>query len=1381
MAYSFTEKKRIRKDFGKRPTILDVPYLLEIQLKSYHKFLQVNVTPKKRKNMGLHAAFNTVFPITSYSGNASLEYVSYRLADPVFDVKECQMRGLTYAAPLRVKVRLIIYDKEASGTPKPVKDIREQEVYLGEIPLMTDNGTFVINGTERVIVSQLHRSPGVFFDHDKGKTHSSGKLLFSARVIPYRGSWLDFEFDPKDGVYSRIDRRRKLPVSIILRALGYNNEEMLGLFFETDKIYLSKKGSKLALVPSRLKGETASFDIRVGDNVIVEEGRRITVKHVRELEKKRTRRLPIPDEYLVGKILAHDVVDTETGELLAQANDELTLETVEKLLEVGVAEIKTIWINDLDRGPFISNTLRVDPTTTRLEALVEIYRMMRPGEPPTKDAAENLFHNLFFNAERYDLSAVGRMKFNRRVGINKVTGPGVLYDGRYFSARKDAASKVLYEKVGDDSSDIIDVLRVLIGIRNGHGTVDDIDHLGNRRVRSVGEMAENAFRIGLVRVERPVRERLTLAESEGLMPQDMINAKPVAAAVKEFFGSSQLSQFMDQNNPLSEVTHKRRVSALGPGGLTRERAGFEVRDVHPTHYGRVCPIETPEGPNIGLINSLAVYAQTNDYGFLETPYRKAGNGRVTDTIEYLSAIEESQYVIAQANSELDGKNRFVADLVSCRHKNEFTLSSPDQIQYMDVSPKQIVSVAASLIPFLEHDDANRALMGSNMQRQAVPTLRSEAPLVGTGMERTVAVDSGVTVVARRGGVVDTVDASRIVVRVDDAETSAGEPGVDIYNLTKYTRSNQNTCINQRPLVKGGDVISRGDVLADGPSTNMGELALGQNLLVAFMPWNGYNFEDSILISERVVHEDRFTTIHIEELTSVARDTKLGSEDVTADIPNVGETALANLDEAGIAYIGAEVNAGDILVGKVTPKGETQLTPEEKLLRAIFGEKASDVKDTSLRVPPGMDGTVIDVRVFTRDGVERDSRALAIEKAELQAVRKDLDDQRRILDEDLFQRVDTMILNKLADGGPGGLKSGAKVTRSYLDSVAREKWFEIQLRNEAANKDLKKIAERLKAQHEDFERRYDEKKAKITAGDDLAPGVLKMVKVYLAVKRRIQPGDKMAGRHGNKGVISTIVPMEDMPYLEDGTPIDIVLNPLGVPSRMNVGQVLETHLGWAAKGLGQQIGKLLDSGGVKETRKFLTTMYNETGGRIEDIKSLDDGEIVELAGNLRNGVPMATPVFDGASEEEIKTMLKMAGLPETGQATLIDGRTGEAFDRPVTVGYMYMLKLNHLVDDKMHARSTGPYSLVTQQPLGGKAQFGGQRFGEMEVWALEAYGASYTLQEMLTVKSDDVQGRTRMYKNIVDGTHAMTPGMPESFNVLVKEIRSLGINIELESD
>jgi len=1382
MAYSFTEKKRIRKDFGKRLSILNVPYLLSIQLDSYRKFLQADAAEDARNEIGLHAAFRTVFPIVSYSGNAALEYVDYRLGDPAFDVKECQLRGLTYAAPLRVKVRLVIYDKEASGTPKPIKDIREQEVYLGELPLMTENGTFVINGTERVIVSQLHRSPGVFFDHDKGKTHSSGKLLFSARVIPYRGSWLDFEFDPKDSVFARIDRRRKLPVSVILRALGYNNEEMLAAFFETNTIYLSDKEIKLELVPSRFRGETAAFDVKLGSKVIVEEGRRITARHVREMEKSKTTSLPVPEEYLVGKILAHDIVDTETGELIATANDELTAESVEKLIEAGVKEIRTLFVNDLDRGPFISNTLRIDATTTRLEALVEIYRMMRPGEPPTKDAAENLFHNLFFNAERYDLSAVGRMKFNRRVGRDQVTGPGILYDGRYYDGRKEVEAKALFEEIGDDYSDIIDVLRVLIDIRNGHGTVDDIDHLGNRRVRSVGEMAENAFRIGLVRVERAVRERLTLAESEGLMPQDMINAKPVAAAVKEFFGSSQLSQFMDQNNPLSEVTHKRRVSALGPGGLTRERAGFEVRDVHPTHYGRVCPIETPEGPNIGLINSLAVYARTNEYGFLETPYRKVADGHVQDEIVYLSAIEESQYVVAQANAELSEDNAFTDDLVSCRHRNEFTLATPDTIQFMDVSPKQIVSVAASLIPFLEHNDANRALMGSNMQRQAVPTLRSEAPLVGTGMERAVAIDSGVTVVARRGGIVDSVDASRIVVRVNDEETSADESGVDIYNLTKYTRSNQNTCINQRPLVKEGDLIAAADVLADGPSTNLGELALGQNLLVAFMPWNGYNFEDSILISERVVHEDRFTTIHIEELTCVARDTKLGPEEVTADIPNVGEAALGNLDEAGIAYIGAEVNAGDILVGKVTPKGETQLTPEEKLLRAIFGEKASDVKDTSLRVPPGMDGTVIDVRVFTRDGVEKDSRALSIERAELASVRKDLDDQRRILEEDLFDRVEKMLVGKLADGGPAGLKAGAKVTKPYLADLPRDKWFEIRLRNDEANHDLERISERLKAQQEDFERRYDEKKGKITAGDDLAPGVLKMVKVYLAVKRRVQPGDKMAGRHGNKGVISTIVPVEDMPYTESGTPVDIVLNPLGVPSRMNVGQVLETHLGWAAKGLGHKIGALLDEQrAIGEVREFLDKVYNQTGGKSEDIDGLTDAEVIELAGNLRGGVPMATPVFDGAHESEIKNLLKLAGVPTSGQMKLTDGRTGTPFERPVTVGYMYMLKLNHLVDDKMHARSTGPYSLVTQQPLGGKAQFGGQRFGEMEVWALEAYGAAHTLQEMLTVKSDDVQGRTKMYKNIVDGTHSMNAGMPESFNVLVKEIRSLGINIELETD
>ena len=1359
MAYSFTEKKRIRKNFGKRPTILDVPYLLSIQVDSYKKFLQTDKSIEQRADRGLHAAFQSVFPIVSYSGNAALEYVSYRLGEPVFDVKECQMRGLTYAAPIRVNVRLVIYDKEASGTPKPVKDIREQEVYLGEMPLMTDHGTFVINGTERVIVSQLHRSPGVFFDHDKGKTHSSGKLLFSARIIPYRGSWLDFEFDPKDALFARIDRRRKLPVTIILRALEMTNEEMLDLFFDTNEFYLSEKEIKMELVPDRLRGETATFDIKLGRKLIVEEGRRITAKHVRDMNKSTVDKLAVPAEYLEGKILAHDIVDTETGELLAAANAALTPELVEALITGGIETIRTLFVNDLDRGAFISNTLNIDPSTTRLEALVEIYRMMRPGEPPTKEAAENLFQNLFFNPDRYDLSDVGRMKFNRRVGRDHSDGGGVL-----------------------EKSDILAVLQTLIDIRNGYGNVDDIDHLGNRRVRSVGEMAENAFRVGLVRVERAVKERLTQAETEGLMPQEMINAKPVAAAVKEFFGSSQLSQFMDQNNPLSEVTHKRRVSALGPGGLTRERAGFEVRDVHPTHYGRVCPIETPEGPNIGLINSLAVYARTNEYGFLETPYRKVTNGKATADIEYLSAIEESQYVIAQGNSDLDKNGKFLEDLVAVRHKNESSLSGPGDVDYMDVSPRQIVSVAASLIPFLEHDDANRALMGSNMQRQAVPTLRAEAPLVGTGMERAVAVDSGVTVVARRGGIVDSVDASRIVVRVNDDETSAVEAGVDIYNLTKYTRSNQNTCINQRPLAKAGDLISGGDVLADGPSTDMGELALGQNLLVAFMPWNGYNFEDSILISERVVKEDRFTTIHIEELQCVARDTKLGPEDITSDIPNVGDAALAKLDESGIAFIGAEVNAGDILVGKVTPKGETQLTPEEKLLRAIFGEKASDVKDTSLRVPPGMDGTVIDVRVFTRDGVEKDLRALSIEKSELESVRKDLDDTLRILEEDIYERVERMLTNKMAQGGPNKLKSGSKITKAYLDEVPREQWFEIRLKNDDANEQLQNAFERLNAQREEFDRRFEGKKAKITAGDDLAPGVLKMVKVYLAVKRRIQPGDKMAGRHGNKGVISTIVPIEDMPYLADGTPVDIVLNPLGVPSRMNVGQVLETHLGWAAKGLGKKIDRMLKAQeSVTKVRQFLEQVYNKTGGRIEDIKSFSDAEVLELAGNLTNGVPTATPVFDGAAESEIKGLLQLADLADTGQSRLSDGRTGEEFDRDITVGYMYMLKLNHLVDDKMHARSTGPYSLVTQQPLGGKAQFGGQRFGEMEVWALEAYGAAYTLQEMLTVKSDDVQGRTKMYKNIVDGEHEMDAGMPESFNVLVKEIRSLGINIELETD
>jgi len=1358
MSYSFTEKKRIRKDFGKSKSILDVPYLLETQIRSYREYLQLEVPPDDRRERGLHGALRSVFPIVAYSGNAALEYVSYKLGDPVFDVKECKLRGMSYGAPLRVKVRLVIYDKESSAKVKPVKYVKEQEVYMGDLPLMTETGTFIVNGTERVIVSQLHRSPGVFFDHDRGKTHSSGKLLFSARVIPYRGSWLDFEFDPKDAIFTRIDRRRKLPVTILLRALGMNNEEILETFFDLSKITLKKDGAKLELIPERLRGETAYFDIRSKTGkVLVPKGKRITARHVKLIEEADVKTLEVPDEYLLGKIVANPIVDKESGEILVDANGEITEELLESLRDAGVKSFNILYVNDLDHGPYISTTLNIDPTSNELEALVEIYRMMRPGEPPTKDAAQNLFKNLFFSDERYDLSAVGRMKFNRRVGRKEVEGSGVL-----------------------DRQDILDVLKVLINIRNGKGGVDDIDHLGNRRVRSVGEMAENVFRVGLVRVERAVRERLSVAESEGLSPQELINAKPVAAAVKEFFGSSQLSQFMDQNNPLSEVTHKRRVSALGPGGLTRERAGFEVRDVHPTHYGRVCPIETPEGPNIGLINSLAVYARTNDYGFLETPYRKVIDSKVTPEVEYLSAIEEGDYVIAQANADLDKNGKFVDEFIPCRHLGEFTLKEPQEISYMDVSPKQIVSVAASLVPFLEHDDANRALMGSNMQRQAVPTLKAEKPLVGTGMERSVATDSGVTAVAKRGGLVDQVDAGRIVVRANEEEVPVGDPGVDIYNLTKYQRSNQNTCMNQRPLVRVGDVVSAGDVLADGPSTDLGELALGQNMLVAFMPWNGYNFEDSILISERVVQEDRFTTIHIEELTCVARDTKLGSEEITADIPNVGEHNLNKLDQSGIVYIGAEVSAGDILVGKVTPKGETQLTPEEKLLRAIFGEKASDVKDTSLRVPSGMDGTVIDVQVFTRDGVEKDERARSIEKEQLRHVRKDLDDQLRIVEGAIFQRIKNGLVGKVADKGPGGLKKGSKLTEAYLDGLDHEDWFKIRMHDDVTNDLLEQMADQLKEQRKSFDARFEEKKGKITRGDDLAPGVLKMVKVYMAVKRRIQPGDKMAGRHGNKGVISMIVPMEDMPYTDDGTPVDIVLNPLGVPSRMNIGQVLETHLGWAAKGLGHRIADMLESqAAVAKIRDFLGQIYNsDRAGRV-DMSEFSDEEVLTMANNLTGGVPMATPVFDGANEAEIKQLLELAGLPQSGQTTLIDGRTGDPFERPVTVGYMYMLKLNHLVDDKMHARSTGPYSLVTQQPLGGKAQFGGQRFGEMEVWALEAYGAAYTLQEMLTVKSDDVSGRNQMYKNIVDGNHQMAAGMPESFNVLVKEIRSLGINIELE--
>ena len=1360
MAYSYTEKKRIRKNFGKLPSAMDIPYLLSIQIDSYRQFTQSDSSADERLEQGLHAAFKSVFPIVSYSGKAVLEYVSYELGKPVFDVKECQLRGSTYSVSLRVKVRLILYDKES--TTLAIKDIKEQEVYMGEIPLMTDSGTFVINGTERVVVSQLHRSPGVFFDHDRGKTHSSGKLLYSARVIPYRGSWLDFEFDPKDMVYVRIDRRRKLPATILLRALGFSSEEILSMFYENNSFSVKfKKGQEpevsLNLIPSRLRGDVLSFPIKdKKGKLIVEEGRRITSRHIRQMETAKLTKLKVSNDFLVGTSLAKDIVDEETGEVIFACNSEITDELLGGFFEATVPSFETIYTNDLDCGPFVSDTLRIDSTTSKLEAMVEIYRMMRPGEPPTKESAENLFSNLFFAPERYDLSAVGRMKFNRRLGRKESVGAPVL-----------------------NSEDIVAVLKTLVGIRNGFGSVDDIDHLGNRRIRSVGEMAENQFRVGLVRVERAVKERLSMADSEGLMPQDMINAKPVAAAIKEFFGSSQLSQFMDQNNPLSEVTHKRRVSALGPGGLTRERAGFEVRDVHPTHYGRVCPIETPEGPNIGLINSLATYARTNNYGFLESPYRKVSKNKVTDEIHYLSAIDESDFVIAQASAELDKKKGFVENLVTVRFKGETTLKPREEVDYMDVAPQQMVSVAAALIPFLEHDDANRALMGSNMQRQAVPTLKTEKPLVGTGMERNVASDSGVCVVAFRGGTIESVDAARIIVRVNDEETDAGEAGVDIYNLTKYTRSNQNTCISQKPLVKQGEMVARGDILADGPSIDMGELALGQNMRIAFMPWNGYNFEDSILISERVVKEDRFTTIHIQELTCVARDTKLGSEEITGDIPNVGEGALGKLDESGIVYIGAEVDAGDILVGKVTPKGETQLTPEEKLLRAIFGEKASDVKDTSLRVPTSVTGTVIDVQVFTRDGLVKDDRAKAIEKSQLSKVRKDIDDEYRIIESATFERLRKSLIGKVVAGGPK-IKKGQKVTADYLSKITEEDLLALRMVNDKLNKQIKLAADQLAERQKDLEERFEDKKNKLTQGDDLAPGVLKIVKVYLAIKRRIQPGDKMAGRHGNKGVISVIMPVEDMPYDDNGEPVDIVLNPLGVPSRMNVGQILETHLGAAAKGLGERIGELIDAQKkMTEVRKFLTEIYNKIGERPENIKGLSDVEVQQLAENLRQGVPMATPVFDGAAESEIKEMLKMAGFDDSGQVTLFDGRTGDSFDRPVTVGIMYMLKLNHLVDDKMHARSTGSYSLVTQQPLGGKAQFGGQRFGEMEVWALEAYGAAYTLQEMLTVKSDDVAGRTKMYKNIVDGDHRMEPAMPESFNVLVKEIRSLGIDMELD--
>jgi DNA-directed RNA polymerase subunit beta len=1364
--YSYTERKRIRKSFGKRESVLNVPYLLTMQKESYVAFLQKETPAAKRKPEGLQAAFLSAFPIVSHNGFVEMKFLEFNIAKPPFDTRECQQRGLTYAAAVRARLQMIIYDRE-SPQAKTVKEIKEQEVYMGEVPLMTDYGSFIVNGTERVIVSQLHRSPGVFFEHDKGKTHSSGKLLFSARIIPYRGSWLDFEFDPKDILFFRVDRRRKMPVTILLKAIGLNPEQILAHFFVFDNFRLMDAGAQMEFVADRLKGEVARFDITdKSGTVIVEKDKRITARHTRQLEQSGTQYVTVPEDFLVGRVLAKNMVDGDTGEIIAKANEELTDALLKKLRQAGIKDIQCLFTNELDEGAYISQTLASDETADQLAARVAIYRMMRPGEPPTEDAVEALFNRLFYSADTYDLSRVGRMKFNARVGRDTPEG-----------------------NMNLSNEDILDVVKILVELRNGRGEVDDIDHLGNRRVRCVGELAENQYRSGLARIEKAVKERLGQAETEALMPHDLINSKPISAALKEFFGASQLSQFMDQTNPLSEITHKRRVSALGPGGLTRERAGFEVRDVHPTHYGRVCPIETPEGPNIGLINSLALYAQLNEYGFLETPYRRVVDGKVTTQIDYLSAIEEGKYVIAQANATLS-EGQLVDELVSARENGESVLTSPERIQYMDVAPTQIVSVAASLVPFLEHDDANRALMGANMQRQAVPVLRPEKALVGTGVERVAAKDSGTVVAARRGGRVDYVDTNRIVIRVNDNETVAGEVGVDIYNLIKYQRSNQNTNIHQRPIVRRGDHVAAEDIIADGASTDIGELALGQNMLVAFMPWNGYNFEDSILISERVIAEDRYTSIHIEELVVNARDTKLGSEEITRDIPNLSEQQLGRLDESGIVYVGAEVNPGDVLVGKVTPKGETTLTPEEKLLRAIFGEKASDVKDTSLRVDQGTSGTVIDVQVFTREGIQRDKRAQQIIDDELKRFRLDLNDQLRIVEGDAFERIEKLLTGRVANGGPQKIVKGTVIDKAYLASVEKFHWFDIRPSEDEVANQLESIKNSLEQTRHSFDLAFEEKRKKLTQGDELQAGVLKMVKVYLAVKRRLQPGDKMAGRHGNKGVVSKIAPIEDMPYMADGTPADIVLNPLGVPSRMNVGQVLEVHLGWAGKGIGQRIGDMLqEHARVAELRQFFDELYNKSGGKTEHLEDLSDDEVIEMARNLRHGVPFATPVFDGAKEEEIRGMLKLAypddiaakkGLTATRtQAVLHDGRSGEAFERPVTIGYMHVLKLHHLVDDKMHARSTGPYSLVTQQPLGGKAQFGGQRFGEMEVWALEAYGASYILQEMLTVKSDDVNGRTKVYESIVKGEHAIEAGMPESFNVLVKEIRSLGIDIELE--
>jgi DNA-directed RNA polymerase subunit beta len=1384
MAYSFTGRKRVRKSFGRIAAAVPMPNLIEVQRSSYEQFLQRDVQAEQRLEMGLQAVFKSVFPIKDFSGRGTLEFVKYEFEEPKYDVEECQQRGMTYAAPLKMILRLVVWDVDEETGARSVRDIKEQDVYMGDMPLMTDNGTFVINGTERVIVSQMHRSPGVFFDHDKGKTHSSGKYLFAARIIPYRGSWLDFEFDAKDLVYVRIDRRRKLPVTTLLMALdsadterlrkeraaegrpleaseitGMTAEEILDFFYEKITFKAAEDGWETEFIPERLRGVKLVRDLidaRTGAQLAAA-GTKLTPKLLRQLQTQGLTSHLVPDEDLIGRYVAEDLINEENGAIYVEAGDELTEHNLATLKNAGIRTIRTLAIDHINVGPYIRNTLAVDRNTSREEALFDIYRVMRPGEPPTLDTAEALFHGLFFDAERYDLSAVGRVKMNSRLGFET--------DDTLRTMRKE---------------DILEVVKVLVNLKDGRGEIDDIDHLGNRRVRSVGELLENQYRVGLLRMERAIRERMSSVDIDTVMPQELINAKPAAAAVREFFGSSQLSQFMDQTNPLSEITHKRRLSALGPGGLTRERAGFEVRDVHPTHYGRICPIETPEGPNIGLINSLATFAQVNKYGFIETPYRRVTDGRVSDEVVYLSAMEEGRYTIAQANAEIDDEGRFTSDLVSCRRGNDFLMARPQDIAFMDVSPKQLVSVATALIPFLENDDANRALMGSNMQRQAVPLIRAEAPLVGTGMEGAVARDSGATIVARRSGIVDQLDATRIVIRATE-ETSSSAPGVDIYNLLKFQRSNQNTTIHQRPLVRVGDIVEAGDIIADGSSTELGELALGRNVLVAFMPWHGYNFEDSILISEALVRDDVFTSIHIEEFEVMARDTKLGQEEITRDIPNVGEEALKNLDEAGIVYIGAEVKPGDILVGKVTPKGESPMTPEEKLLRAIFGEKAADVRDTSLKVPPGVSGTVLEVRVFSRRGVEKDARALAIERAEIERLAKDRDDERAILERSFHTRLKALLLGRRVVAGPKGMASDIEIDDALLERYTPGQWAQIAVDDDRAMADIEALKRSFEESIARLEQRFDNKVDKVQRGDDLPPGVMKMVKVFVAVKRKLQPGDKMAGRHGNKGVISKIVPIEDMPYLADGTQVDIVLNPLGVPSRMNVGQILETHLGWACAGLGRQVADILDSvrrsGEVEALREKLRDIYGSRDFE-EQIAGLSDDEILELCENLRSGVPIASPVFDGARETDIVEMLKKAGLNGSGQTTLYDGRTGEAFDRQVTVGYIYMLKLHHLVDDKIHARSIGPYSLVTQQPLGGKAQFGGQRFGEMEVWALEAYGASYTLQEMLTVKSDDVSGRTKVYESIVRGEDTFEAGVPESFNVLVKELQSLGLNVEL---